>query len=283
VRIIRSLVGAVTAFLVTPVLAHVFWIQPSTFSPGAGQVLAVQLRVGDTFPGEPLPRDDQKIVRFDAIGKSFPGGEAYPIVGRPGRDPAGLVRFTAPGVHILAYQSSPTPVSLGAEKFETYLKEKGLEKISRLRAQSGTTGADAREVFSRSVKSLVSVDGQHGAGFDAAAGLRFEIVPLDDPTGVRAGGTIRLRLIFEGKPLPGALVQLRSISSEGAVAAVRSDASGEASVVIPAAGSWLVDTVEMVPASAESGAAWESVWAALSFATADALTEPGSHTTVVRP
>jgi len=93
----------------------------------------------------------------------------------------------------------------------------------------------------------------------------------------------RLRLIFEGKPLPGALVQLRSISSEGAVAAVRSDASGEASVVIRAAGSWLVDTVEMVPASAESGADWESVWASLSFATADAVTDPGSHTTVVRP
>jgi hypothetical protein len=271
VSIVRRLVTAAAALMTaTPVLGHVFWIQPSSFSPATGQVIGVQLRVGDNFPGESLPRDDQRIVHFVSLGPSFPGGDARPVMGRPGRDPAGMVRFTAPGVHVLAYQSSPTPVNLVAEKFETYLREQGLEKVSRARHESGLAGADAKEIFSRSVKSLVSVNAQHGAGFDSIAGLRFEIIPLQDPTALKAGQSLRLRLAFEKEPLADALIQVRSISHQGEVVSVRSDRHGEATITIPSAGSWLVDAVEMIPATTGSGADWESVWTSLTFATADA-------------
>ncbi|MFN0133376.1 MAG: DUF4198 domain-containing protein [Phycisphaerales bacterium] len=268
-RLVRGLaVVAASLASASAALAHVFWIQPASFTPAVGEVVGVQLRVGDELPGEVLPRDEQRIVRFVALGPSTP--EASAIAGRQGRDPAGMVRFTVPGVHVLAYQSTPTPVTLAGDKFEGYLKEKGLEKISKMRAERGQSRAEAREIYSRSVKSIIAVGGQRGSGFDASAGLRFEVVPLSDPTALRAGETLRVRFVFEGKPLVGALVQARGARHSGPVIEARTNEQGEAALTLPEAGMWLVDAVEMVAAPAGSGAEWESVWASLSFSTADA-------------
>jgi hypothetical protein len=75
-----------------PAAAHDFWIEPSSFHPPAGSELAVSLRVGEHFRGEPVPRADPRIIKFVL---SCAAGET-PIGGFPGTDPAGLVRVFEP-------------------------------------------------------------------------------------------------------------------------------------------------------------------------------------------
>lgn len=272
-----NLVVAATAalFSASSALAHVFWLQPSTFSPKAGELVKLQLRVGDVLPGDSLPRDEQRIVKFDLFA---PGDDAaHPIVGRDGRDPAGLVKIANAGTYVLAYQSKPSPVTLPAEKFEAYLKEKGLEKIIAERAKAGETEQPAREVFSRCAKAIVRVAGEASAtgtaGDDTKAekpdraarsiGLRFEILPLGDPTTLKAGEAMAIRLNFEGKALANALVEARSPVADAAVVRVRTNETGEASLTLTTPGMWVIDSVEMVRASKDLDADWESVWASL--------------------
>jgi uncharacterized GH25 family protein len=47
----------------------------------------------------------------------------------------------------------------------------------------------------------------------------------------------------------------------------RTDKAGRVSLALPRGGVWLVKAVHMVPAPADSGADWESLWASLTFET----------------
>src|SRR5262245_40414961 len=109
--------------LTAPLFAHDMWIEPTTFSPQAGEIIGMKLRVGQDLLGDPLPRDPSLINQFifeDAEGRK-------PLVGRSGGDPAGFLRVAAPGMMVVGYSSNPSSVEESAEKFNQYLKEEGLD------------------------------------------------------------------------------------------------------------------------------------------------------------
>lgn len=241
--------------------AHDFWIEPSSFTPAAGERISVRLRVGQRFVGDPVPRDPQLIERFTAVGS---GGETD-VLGVPWRDPAGYVSFAEPGLYLIAYDSDRSPLEQDGPKFEHYLAEEGLERISRLRAARGQTAAAGREVFSRCAKSLIAVSGKGGAGFDRVVGLPLELVPEADPTALPAGGELPLRLLRTGKPLAGALVVAIPREAPDARVSGRTGADGRVRLRIDRPGDWLVKAVDMQPAPADSGADWESFWASFTF------------------
>ena len=107
---VRRLCAAATFVVVAAgvVAAHDFWLEPSSFTPPAGGVVRMHLRVGDHFAGEPVARNDARIERFFVVG---PSGER-PVVGRDGGDPAGLVKIDAPGTWVVGYRSKPSRVEL---------------------------------------------------------------------------------------------------------------------------------------------------------------------------
>src|SRR5262249_10780031 len=95
----------------TSLLAHDFWMEPSTFFPQTGQIVSVRLRVGQEMIGDPVPRDEALVKEFlfeDGAGRK-------PLVGHNGSDPAGLMRVVAPGLMVIGYLSNPSPVEIGAE------------------------------------------------------------------------------------------------------------------------------------------------------------------------
>src|SRR5436190_724417 len=106
-------------------LAHDFWIEPDTFHPPAGTLLALRLLVGQGFRGDPVPRNDSLIERFVLLD----GRREIPARGREGEDPAGVVPIGGQGIQVVAYRSGPSRVELEAAKFEAYLADEGLEAI----------------------------------------------------------------------------------------------------------------------------------------------------------
>ncbi|MGE5276750.1 MAG: DUF4198 domain-containing protein [Acidobacteriota bacterium] len=249
--------------LAAAAFAHDFWIEPSSFRPAVGSELFVSLRVGQDFQGDPVPRNPALVQRFALVTA---GGEV-PIGGLPGADPAGSLRVPGPGVLWIAYRSGRSPVTLEAEKFEKYLAEEGLEGIVQVRSARGESGKPGREVFSRSVKSmLVAGDApEAGRDFDRALGLTLEIVPRRDPRRIFPGGRLPVSLLYEGRPLPGALVVAMSQAASGEKIRARTDARGEAMLELARPGVWLVKAVHMVPAPPGLGADWESVWTSLTL------------------
>jgi len=249
------LAGAGAAF------GHDFWIEPSSFHPAVPSDLAVSLRVGQGFRGDPVPRMDDRIVKFVLAG---PGGEA-PIPGLPGTDPAGLVKVTRPGAYVIAYRSGRTPIALEADKFEKYLAEEGLESVLAARKRKGESGRPGAEVYSRCAKSLVFAGNGERAGFDRSFGMTLELSPEKSPLAARAGEEFPMRLVHEGKPLEGALIVALNQTDPGVRISARSDRRGRVALRLPRNGVWLVKSVHMVPAPPETKADWESLWASLTF------------------
>jgi len=253
--------------LATPALqAHNFWIEPTAFTPAPGQRVAVRLRVGQELQGDPVPRDPSLMKRFVTVG---PNGAEVTVPGVPNTEPAGFLALQAPGLYTIVYESGRSAVELEAAKFETYLKEEGLETVSARRARQGKTTAPAREVFSRSAKSLLAVGDGSGPGFDRfdrVLGLRLELVAEKNPYALAGGGELPVRLLYEGKPLAGSLVMALQRGRPGAVASARSDSKGRATLKLDRPGLWLIKAVHMIPAPADAGADWESFWASLTFA-----------------
>ncbi len=252
------------ALLASPVSAHDFWIEPSSFRPAVGSTVALRLFVGPHFEGEPFPRVPQLVSRFvavDAAGeRNIPGG--------PGDEPAGTLRITAPGLVVVGYRSFDYPVSLDAAKFEAYLEEEGLEKISALRAERGETDRPAREVFSRCAKTLLDAGGS--AGFDRVLGFTLEVLPEKNPYALRPGDPLPVRVLLGGRPLAGALVQAHRHGEPAPASSGRTGRDGRTTVSLPRAGVWMVKAVEMGPAPAGVEADWQSLWASLTFEIASA-------------
>jgi uncharacterized GH25 family protein len=245
-----------------PAFAHDFWIEPSTFRPAVGSTLGVRLVVGQGFRGDALPRNPAMIARFVLVTDA---GET-PIGGRAADEPAGAVRIDRPGLALIGYRSLESQVSLEAAKFEAYLKEEGLESVIAARAKSADSQKPSRELFSRSAKSLVEAGDSGAAGFDRVLGLTLELVPEKNPYALKAGDALPVRLLYEGKPLSGALVVALAFDDPDAKVAERTDAGGRVVLRLSREGAWLVKAVHMVPVAGNPNADWRSIWASLTFA-----------------
>ena len=244
-----------------PLLAHDMWIEPTTFFPGTGEIVAVKLRVGQDLLGDPLPLNPALVNQFvvqDAAGRR-------PVVSRNGGDPAGLVRVAENGVLVIGYSSNPSALEQPADKFNQYLKEEGLDAIAALRARRNDTGAKARELFSRCAKSLVLAGSPSDAPGDRPLGFTLELVAERNPYALRPGQDLPVRLTYENHPLPGALVVAINRLNPSEKLSARTDSEGRVRFRLRRDGMWLVKAVHMVPAAAGANADWASFWASLTF------------------
>jgi uncharacterized GH25 family protein len=263
VKRIAVIALSIAAAHATVARAHDFWIEPSTFRPAVGQLVSTSLRVGQEFVGDPIPRSTELIESFVVRE----GAAEKPVVGFENRDPAGYVRVEQPGLTIIGYRSKPYPLELDAAKFEDFLKKEGLDAISAMRAQRHETAKPDHELFYRFAKSILNTapatgNQQPATSFSKPFGYRFEIIPETNPC---AATPLRVRLMYEGKPLAGALVTAMHRDDATARLRVRSDKNGRVTLNLPKNGVWLVKSVQMVPAPAGTNADWESLWASLTF------------------
>lgn len=263
--------AALVALAAPPARAHDFWIEPSSFHPAVGERVAVRLRVGDEFPGEPVPRSPGRIERFALVGAA--GEDA--VIGLADRDPAGWAVAAQPGLYLLVYDSNHARLSLPADRFEQHLAEQGLERVSALRRERGQSGVAGTEIYSRCAKALLAVapaptgGASPVGGHDRRLGLPLELVPESDPYALAGGGRLPLLLLYQGRPLAGAWVEARGGSGEPPRrVSGRTDAAGRVALDLPGlpgSGFWLVKAVHMIEAPAGGDADWESFWASLTF------------------
>jgi len=300
-NIVRFLAVAIAAIGASGrATAHEFWLELSKWRPEIGDLVHVNLRVGEQFQGQPVVRDASRFRSFTLID---PEGEASDIVGLDGRDPAGVVRADEPGLHIAVYHGTQRFIEHEVEGFESYLMHDGLDSIieSRRRATAGQDGEVVRETYSRCCKALmIGGSGPH-AGYDRAVGLPLEIIPVMDPfgNGVSAEAderpappVIQYSVRFHDKPIEGVLVVAVNDRSPNEKHASRTDERGHVHLPTTAGGRWLVSCVHMEDATGrvyrtESGeeakADYESFWASLTFERAGAPSSATSEEGIEHP
>jgi hypothetical protein len=190
------------------------------------------------------------------------GGRDTPVNGIDGADPAGFLRADSTDTAMVVYCSRPSFIEMPADRFEDYLRLEGLERIVAMRKARGKSAKAGLEYFSRYAKSLLTA--RHGsAGVTVPIGLPFEIVPDVDPTTRFA--PFRGRVLYEGKPLAGALVVAMARSHPTARLTTRTDDRGAFTIGLTEPDVWLIKSVHMIEAGWFSRADWLSLWASFTF------------------
>lgn len=245
-----------------PLQAHDFWVRASDYRPAKGDTVNFRLHVGVEFGGEVLPRIAPWIVRFDYQD----GSGVHPVPGELGDDPAGHLD-SVERVTSVIYQGQRKVVDLGAAKFHSYLREEGLEHILAQRQALGEQEESVREWYSRYAKAILHPRGGEGEAWAFRFGMPLELVPLNDPYALD-GNHLRVRLLWQGEPLPDVRVAAYSEGRPKEQLHARTDADGVARLALPYPGLWLVKAVHMLRAPADAkDHQWESFWASLTFET----------------
>lgn len=268
------------AALIIPaaVHAHEHSLTPSAYVATPGRAVAISARIGEGLCGETKAYRAERNVRFVMRGeRTF---DLAPLAAEGDTTWARLQAADDRGV-LIAWESNFVPHRMEAAKFDAYLESDGLDGPRALRYSARDTSA-GRERYRRCSKLWLS-----GADIAAAVARRvtepigqpLELVPLDVPGRVKE---LRVRLLFAGKPLPGALVQAWNVplaaagglghcAESSGTAAWRGRTGSDGMVTLPcgAAGAWLIGSVHMIPCAARDQADWESTWASLAFAQKD--------------
>ena len=253
----------------SPLYAHEFWIEPVTASFGAASMARLSMKVGEQFQGElvGISRQQTAGLRHYSASGLADLKPSLPIT--PAAD--FKVELTAPGTHLIAFESEASTISLSADSFHAYLHDEGLDFIKTRREAASQASLPGRERYRRFVKTLVAVPAATDANMPDAiyaqqTGQQLEILPLNNPLLLVAGEALRVQINFENKPLSGALVKAwHKRSGQTVIIRTTTIADGTTSINLPYTGAWMVSVVHMVAAKGIKDIDWDSLWGNLSF------------------
>lgn len=276
----RSGIAPAVAVLVlcvaTTLTAHDFWLVPDAFQVAPGGWIEVSGQTSSRFPTSEAAVALDRVA--DARVLDATGEARIADLSHAGRSLRIRHRPTSPGQKVVALSLHPRSVRESAEGFRRYLVLEGApEALERYEREGRLPTADSvTRRYAKYAKTLVEVGRGGPRAFDRVAGYPLELVPLRDPSALRAGDTLAVRLLYRGRPLAGARVHADGVPMEAGVlsgvdapgakeAAVETDGDGVARVPVTSGGLWNVRTLHIVPADAGSGADWDTHWATLVF------------------
>ena len=244
--------------------SHEYWLSTNTWRCAPGDTVVVRLMVGTGFRGEVKPYTTKRAVRFTFEGSRSIDLSAAAVNGE--NVWARITPVDGSGA-VICYESNGTYIELPAPDFDKYLVLEGLAGPLAARKRMPAGEPPGRELYRRSCKLWLS--GADPRRITRPYGLPLELVPDNDPTSV---ARVAFHVLYEGKPLAGALVRawrrapgVAETDSLGPVRSGKTDPTGRVSLDLRGDGRWLISTVHMVPSPDPALADWQSTWASLTF------------------
>jgi uncharacterized GH25 family protein len=176
------------------------------------------------------------------------------------------------GTYILGVSTKARMLELSAKDFNGYLEHDGVLDVLTMRKEKNQLDKPAREMYSKHVKTIFQVGEKRSDAFKERLNYPIEIVPLQNPYTLKAGGVLEVLVLRDGNPVSNQLVYA---SYEGyhqhgdkgghvEAAKTRTNENGLAQIKLSKAGKWYIRLIHMV-ASDKEGVDYESNWATLTF------------------
>lgn len=234
----------------------------------AGDSITLQVLRGSASDAVAAPISANQVrwlfVRTSGTQKNFEPAEIARAVGAGGA----IVAATGPErVSVVGIDLKPVVVPVSGRELKSFLNTRtalGLET-------GGTRGINANRTYRvrriESATTLVRVPGSDAAPSAVAqgkTGQAVEIRPLADPTSIRVGGDLPIRVYIGGAKRAGARV-LATEMIVGTTHEVLTDAAGTAAFTITSAGPWRIEFHHAEPLARDSGADWVIYSATLTF------------------
>lgn len=259
-KIIGVSVLLVSGFLIQ---ASQFWLQPVNFIVKTGESVVVNFKEGENFMGRPgsLKKDD--LLKLELHHKNTMKDLKGEIV--EGEKGAVTATLANEGTYVLVMQSGNAFSNLEAEKFNTYLKEDELDDAYTQREKTNGLNKNGTELYAYCAKLLVQAGEKPDNTFRKETGLPVEIIPEQNPYGLKVGSPIQFKILYMGKPLFGAKVRVwNNYKNRVTVQNIYSQQDGMISTYISNPGMWMVSFIKMIP-SKDPKADWQSYKASLVF------------------
>ena len=243
-------------------LAHDTWLSPSTYTAEVGKPVTFELTSGMEFPKLDAPIKPERVAKAGfRLGREeqrlteFKSGEQALQTERT---------FRSNGVATIWLQLNPKDIDLSDDDVAHYLEEaRASEEVQR--AWAAQKGREKwKELYTKCAKTCLAVgDAQGDRSWAEPVGMALEMVPLADPTTLRAGQAAKFKLLRNGESLANAAVALHT-EGDAAPRFATTDAQGVATFPLEKAGPTMLATVYLRPPA--KGKPWESEFSTLTFA-----------------
>lgn len=278
--LLTAVVAASLACSASLLAAHDFWLIPDAFAFTPGGRIMMRGQTSSLFPSSLSAVTPDRIVAARVVtSKASVTLRDVSVLGTS-------LRLAHPGTnagqHVIGVQLAPRTVRESPASFRRYLDLEGAPEARQRYEREGllpAVGGDSlTRRYAKYAKTMVEV-GRGPRAFPRLLNHPLEFVPLSDPSALRVGDTLRVRLVLLGQPaglahahagfVPAGRAAVTDTASARRAAArdvkLATDASGVASVVVTQPGLWNIRTLQIVPAPKGSGADWDVHWATLVF------------------
>lgn len=244
------------AFLLgtAPAHAHDKWIDALPFRAASPAPVKLYLVTGEALRDEelrPLRRSAQ-ITRL-TLHYNAEKQDLLPLIKEDVQPLLIVPKEQLPlGTSVLQLDTASIDIELPAAKFESYLFEERLFEVLAARARLGQEEFPGKERYSRCLKALLQVGEKPDSSVMQPIGQELELVPLQNPYGLRIPGKLTMQVLLRGQPLAGHALGL-AVRRHSAISSqtLRTDQSGKATFTISQAGDFLFTLVHMEEASAQ--------------------------------
>ena len=255
-------VGALLAvFLSRAVHAHDTWLLPDSFEVAPKSTITLDLTSGMAFPKlETGPKSERvQTAPCRLAGRTF---ELSDISAGPNSLRL-KSELSEAGVATFWVELPPKSIELKPAEVQEYLDE--IDAPASVRKQWAEMKPQRwRELYAKHPKTFVRVgDPKADRSWAEPVGMALEIVPEKDPTALREGDELPVRVLKDGAPYPEFSVNAVA-EGETKGETRKSDSTGRIVFTLSKEGRWLFRGTD-VRKSAKSDADWESDFVTLTL------------------
>ena len=244
----------ITGVSMLVILGHNLWLVAKDES----SEIKIEVITSDKFPESDSAVKPERIKDF----RLFAGNDSFEIKDFQTAENSLVADLKNKKAELAALELYPHPIVLEAEKFAGYVKSEDAETFVSPDFIKGETTKPQRESYAKFAKVLIDNE-----SFGRIAGHRLEIILQENPSDIKSGEKLPVKVLFDGKPLKNLRVSSGAENLGGGKYAAHSltDENGLAKISISGAGLWFVRTHFIRPHFGKNEFDWESFWASVTF------------------
>lgn len=256
----RSIILCSVLIFVLPVIAHEFWLEPQQYLFSRGEEINIRFKVGENFHGDNWKGSREKVNFLNLYFSDVMDSSLNQSINDEPGDSLQFSMFEE-GTAMVVFNNVNSFIELDAQKFTAYLNEDGLTNAIDYRKQNKETDSMGRELYQRSVKTIVQVGSNKTDVYKKQTSLPLDIIPLSHPYSVASKQTMKMKVLFQKQPLANQKIRVWHKMPDGVTdSSFTSNTNGEISFTIEPKGEWMVSCVNMVRLSDDPKAQWQSYW-----------------------
>lgn len=237
-------------FFSTVALAHYPWISMDDYTPKTGSNLKMVIGWGHAYPSYSfLDKDSVKTLQMKSAS-----GKAAGLGFISHNEIRSESAITTAGAYIVT----------GERKPGFYTKTTSGGKRSSKKGLSNVLSCSFSHMC---MKAVVNVGDEKGR-VDMVIGQPMEIIPLVNPSDLKSGDYLPVKVLFQGKPFSGYIYATYtgfSTETETFAYTMKTDKKGKGKIRILQPGVWMIKTAESLPYPDEEECDSQSYIATLTF------------------